>query len=90
MEEWKDIYNARVYPKERIVALSNSWRTVLRLHCLAENLDQVADQAQKCARVGALWQKRHYEPVRHCWDFYALWTGSALVATLATPYWPES
>jgi len=27
----------KIYSKERVVALSNSWRTVLRLHCLAEN-----------------------------------------------------
>jgi hypothetical protein len=87
--EWKDVYNVKIYPKEKVVALSNSWRTVLRLYCLAENFDQVADRAQSCARVGALWRKRHYRPIRHCWKFYALWTGSALAATLASLAWFE-
>jgi hypothetical protein len=89
MVEWKDVHNVKIYPKERVVALSNSWRTVLRLYCLAENFDQAADRAQKYASEGALWRKRHYRPVRHRWSFYALWTGSALAATLAALAWFE-
>jgi len=89
MVEWKDIYRVKIHPRERVVALSNSWRTVLRLYCLAENFDQVADRAQKCALKGALWRKRHHKAVQHRWDFYALWTGSTLVATLATLAWFE-
>lgn len=87
--EWRDVYNVKTYPKERVVALSNSWRTVLRLYCLAENFDQVADRAQKCATKGATWRMRHYIPVRHRQSFYALWTGSALLATLASLAWFE-
>jgi hypothetical protein len=87
--EWRDVYNVRIYPKERVVALSNSWRTVLRLYCLAENFEPVADRAQRCAREGAQWRSRHYRPARHRWTFYALWTASALAAALAALAWFE-
>jgi hypothetical protein len=87
--EWKDVYNVKVYPKERVVALSNSWRTVLRLYCSAENFELVADRAQSCAEKGAQWRSRHCRPVRHRWTFYILWTASALAAALAALAWFE-
>lgn len=40
---WRDARRAVRYPKQRAVALRNSWRNVLILYCTDENYDQVAD-----------------------------------------------
>lgn len=38
---WEEIHAARYYPQSRVIVLRNSWRTMLRLHCTAENYDAV-------------------------------------------------
>jgi hypothetical protein len=38
---WESIHRVVVYPRARVIALRNSWRTVLRLHCPAELFDDV-------------------------------------------------
>lgn len=40
--EWKGIREVRYYPSARVIAIRNSWRTVLRLHCPPELYDDVA------------------------------------------------
>ncbi len=39
---WEQLHRARYFPGSRVISLRNSWRTVLRLHCTAENYEQVA------------------------------------------------
>ncbi len=39
---WGSIHRVVVHRRERVIALRNSWRTVLRLHCPPELFDEVA------------------------------------------------
>lgn len=39
--KWRDLYSARYFPRQRVISLRNSWRTVLRLHCTAEDYERV-------------------------------------------------
>lgn len=39
--EWVDLYAARYFPAQHVISLRNSWRTVLRLHCTAEDYGRV-------------------------------------------------
>ncbi len=38
---WASIHRVVVHRRERVIALHNSWRTVLRLHCSPELFDEV-------------------------------------------------
>jgi len=38
---WESIHRVVVHRRERVIALRNSWRTVLRLHCPPELFDEV-------------------------------------------------
>lgn len=38
---WRQVYAARYFPRQRVISLRNSWRTVIRLHCTPENYEQV-------------------------------------------------
>lgn len=40
--EWEGIREVRYYPSARVIAIRNSWRTMLRLHCPSELYDDVA------------------------------------------------
>lgn len=40
--EWEGIREVRYYPAARVIAIRNSWRTMLRLHCPPELYDDVA------------------------------------------------
>ncbi len=40
--EWEGIREVRYYPSARVIAIRNSWRTMLRLHCPPELYDDVA------------------------------------------------
>ncbi len=40
---WADVHRVVVHPRQRVISLRNSWRTVLRLHCPPELFDQVRD-----------------------------------------------
>ncbi len=39
---WESVHRVVVYRRERVIALRNSWRTVLRLHCPPELFEDVA------------------------------------------------
>lgn len=39
--KWSDLHSARYFPRQRVISLRNSWRTVLRLHCTAEDYERV-------------------------------------------------
>ncbi|MDO8879543.1 MAG: hypothetical protein Q7W44_01885 [Coriobacteriia bacterium] len=38
---WRQLHAARYFPRQRVISLRNSWRTVIRLHCTPENYEQV-------------------------------------------------
>jgi len=42
MMNWGDVQNISYYPRQHVISLKNSWRTVLRLHCNPENFEEVA------------------------------------------------
>lgn len=48
---WESIERVVVYPRPRVIALRNSWRTVLRLHCTPELFDQVVSRVEAHHRV---------------------------------------
>jgi len=39
--KWRELHSARYFPRQRVISLRNSWRTVLRLHCTAEDYERV-------------------------------------------------
>lgn len=39
---WADTRQIDYFPRQRVISLRNSWRTVLRLHCTPENYEAVA------------------------------------------------
>lgn len=43
---WASIRSFKVYPRSRVIALKNSWRTVMRLHCPPELFDEVVSAVQ--------------------------------------------
>lgn len=53
---WRDARRVTVHRRLRVVTLSNSWRSLLRLYCPPELLDEVAEYAR--ARVAESEQRR--------------------------------
>jgi hypothetical protein len=39
--KWSDLHSARYFPRQRVISLRNSWRTVLRLHCTADDYERI-------------------------------------------------
>ncbi len=56
---WKNVHRVKVYPHEKVVALADSWHTVLRLHCPPELFEQVVQKVQGYAADGASWRADH-------------------------------
>lgn len=50
---WGGIHRVVVHPRARVISLRNSWRTVLRLHCTAEQFDTIAEAVQARHRAAA-------------------------------------
>ncbi len=50
---WGDVHRVVVHPRQRVIALRNSWRTVLRLHCPPELFDEVRDAVETYHRAAA-------------------------------------
>lgn len=48
---WTGIHRVVVHPRQRVISLRNSWRTVLRLHCPPELFDQVQDTVEHYQRA---------------------------------------
>lgn len=44
---WGSIHSIRVYPRSRVIALKNSWRTVMRLHCPPELFEVVVSAVKE-------------------------------------------
>ena len=42
---WVDVFRVELFPRRRVVVLRNSWRTVARLYCTADNYDFAARMA---------------------------------------------
>ncbi len=48
---WESVHRVTVYRRQRVIALHNSWRTVLRLHCPPELFDEVASAVETYHRA---------------------------------------
>ena len=85
---WREVHRVRYYPAQRVVSLSNSWRTVLRLYCSRENYDQVAALVERFAQTGAAWRDLHpasaRPPLLH---LNYRWALCAIAATVAGCVW---
>lgn len=43
---WTSIHRVVIHRRQRVIAVHNSWRTVLRLHCSPEMFDEVASAVE--------------------------------------------
>jgi len=50
---WADVYRVTEYPRQGVITLSNSWRTVIRLYCTPADYDAVATAVREYAARGA-------------------------------------
>ena len=50
---WRDVHKVTVFPRGKVITLSNRWRPVLRLYCI-----DAATFATACARVGSCTRDR--------------------------------
>lgn len=79
---WSEVGRVRYDPRRHVVALGNSWRTVVILFCTAENYGAVA-AAVAAATLGRLERRRHPLPRLL---LHTLLVGFALVPVFALPY----
>jgi hypothetical protein len=85
---WRDLYKVKVYPAQRVVSLSNSWRTVLRLYCLPENFAAVRERVETEAAAAVRWRAAHPRaPGNYGWRRRLIYCGLAVVAGLAATTW---
>lgn len=56
---WKNVHRVKVYPHEKVVALADSWHTVLRLHCPEDRFEEVVQKVRQYAADGASWRADH-------------------------------
>lgn len=55
---WKEIYKAKFYDKERVIAVYNSWRVWTRLYCTPENYAEVVEFIKSHLKIGEELRKR--------------------------------
>ena len=90
--QWRDVVRIKVYPRERVVSLCDSWHTIQRLYCPPEVFDGVVSRVQAYAAESIdQWEEQKAARLRPPWGFYAVWTLLAVGATLASGawYWAE-
>ncbi|MHB8965974.1 MAG: hypothetical protein ACYC52_08420, partial [Coriobacteriia bacterium] len=88
---WAELHRATEHPNQRVIALRNSWRTVLRLHCPPELYEQVrvavaagiATGSRERGRTAASAPARS----RRGWPAYAGWVVAPLLAGFLVPAW---
>jgi hypothetical protein len=91
---WRDVEELRVYERAHVIAVRNSWRTVIRLHCPVELFEQISDFAEECALAASVQRERvGVDRIpRAPWPYYVGMV--ALVAVLAVFaqawYWTSS
>jgi hypothetical protein len=44
---WTDVERIQIHRGPRVISLQSKWRTLLRLHCTAENFDHVSDSVRR-------------------------------------------
>ncbi len=87
--KWPDVYKVSPDPTRYVIALSNSWRTVMRLYCPADRFAEILARVQACAAAGADRRSAHPKPRYHrSTGFYVSWFAATALATLATLVWP--
>ena len=88
--EWREVVRVRVDPARRVIALSNAWRTVLRLYCPPDQFAAIQARVETGAARGAAWRAEHPTPPLPGRPilFYAGWVALTAAATLAALAWP--
>jgi hypothetical protein len=87
---WRDVHRVRVYSNSRVISLSNSWRTVVRLYCPAEMFDQIVELVKKCAAEGEVYRKRHSQPTVWPWRRWLIWGAVTVAPALASMAWSDN
>jgi hypothetical protein len=90
--QWSDVVQVRVYPRERVISLCDSWHTIQRLYCPPDIFDEVAARVRTyTAKAISRWEAQKAARPRPPWGFYAVWALLAVGATLASGawYWAE-
>ncbi len=89
---WENVYRVDLFPRKRTVVLRNSWRTILRVYCTAENYGPVAhmavdgveahadERSKNCTEAKTL---RHsiFESVFNRWSALAFVSGILVTAS---------
>ena len=90
--QWRDVVRIKVYPRERVISLCDSWHTIQRLYCPPDVFDEVAARVRAYTAKGiSRWEEQKAARLRPPWGFYAVWALLAVGATLASGawYWAE-
>lgn len=61
---WADVFRADLFPRWRVVAIRNSWRTLFRIYCMPENYEAVAQMAQEGVKRTARTRSRNVKAGR--------------------------
>lgn len=84
--DWADVHKVSVFPRKRVITLSDSWHPLLRLYCPPESFDQTVAAVQGYAAAAAAKRaaRQAAEPAartRRPWWFYAAWIVGVGAAT---------
>lgn len=86
---WKEIYKIIPYSGAQVIEVKNSWRTVVRLYCTAENFDKVLSLCNEQLKKADEWRIENPKNVgkKKPFYFYILWTLLAVILTLCATAW---
>jgi hypothetical protein len=85
---WDEIDRIRAYPRQRVIALGNSWRTLVRLYCTPENYPVVSERVQSYLTAAALGRERPVmSPSRQIVLPVVVWVGLVVLGGVMTRAW---
>jgi hypothetical protein len=89
--KWHDVYRVTVHRRERVITLSNSWRSVIRLYCPAGQFEDIAARVQDSAAKAAVRRAKRAKPAPRRPLYFTLgWVIVAILATLTCGAWYEA
>lgn len=92
--DWRDIHRVSVHRRERVISLSDSWHTVMRLYCPGERFDEIVEfvtarAAEADARRAAAARRAGQPPLQQMpYRAWLVWTSLVLVGTVTALAWP--
>ncbi|MCX6555990.1 MAG: hypothetical protein NTW95_00925 [Candidatus Aminicenantes bacterium] len=86
---WKEIYKIISYSKAKVIEVKNSWRTVVRLYCTAENFGEVRSLCNQQLEKADAWRVKNPKKAskKKPFYFYILWIFLAVILTLCATAW---